>query len=674
MRLLLFMLLCCPLPLLAMPEPAFNQIRQQMLSAAHQDYPNAVALVEQTLQRHASTLNLDQRIRLLYHKAIFQQRTNLLTDALQTLAECKTLSLQSSNPTILYSYHNILAGIFSNSGLYQQALTHYQLALPLAQQLPTIEFVRQTENNLALVLLTLGQFSEAERYFQQFLHYGEQAQRPSISAVALTNLGDLALKRGQPEQAERFHQQALALRLLHKMESSWSWCALTAVAIYQQRWPAAQILSGQCVAQKQGRQDYEQLDAQVQQAAILQGLGQDRAAQQLLQQLLPRSQRAGLLAQQATIWQQLASIYQRLQKSAQALVAIRQYQQVREQQLQQQFSLTLAQHAATLALQAREGEISRLQQQQQLQQQQSDNERRWWQAGSTAGLVVVLLVLVFSGQIRRKNRALADSLQQLEQTRHQLVQSGKQAALGQLVCGMAHQLNTPLGTVLTAESCASEQLAQLSQSYADKKLSGSVFSEYLQNQQQLLTLIRSSSQRAASMVERFKLLSSNAQRSEPQPLAIGSYCHFYLQELLSLQGLSASQIQRSGPDPTLALDPRLLQLILQVLAENSLSHSQRAPADLQLSLTFQLHANQLQLRFCDNGQALDDTLAAKIFDPFFTTHSGHQHLGLGLTIAFNAAQQAGGFLQYDASQQHGCCFILQLPLAVEPAGKSTLKT
>lgn len=645
----------------AMPEASFNQLRNAIINKAHLDFPQAIQDMDSLLKKQASSLTLEQKIRLLYHKAIFQQRSNRINDALQTLADCQTLSLQSNDRSILYSYHNILGGIYQNHGMYQQALAHYQQALPLAKLLPTVEFYYQAGNNLGLVLLSLGQYDEAVSYFRQFLRFGEQQQRDSIIAVGWTNLADVAFKRQNLAEAERLHQQALLLRLQKNMESSWSWCGLTSVAIARREWHRAAILNGECLRLRQGRAEQEKIDAAIMQANILQHMEAGPAAQQLLEAQLPLSQRAQLLPQQAQLWHQLSELYQRRHKPAQALVAIQQYQQVNEQIMARRFNLTVAQASANLALSRREHEIEQLEQQRQHQLQASLAERQFWLVLSVIGSLLISGAIWFSWQIRRKNQALAHSLQQLEQTRHQLVETAKQAALTQLVCGMAHQLNTPLGTIMTATSCADEQLRSIAGSFAQKTLSGSALQEHLDSQQQLLALINTSSQRAATMVERFKLLSASQQRSALQSIALASFCRCYLQDLASLHGLQSQQVQCSGADPTLALDPQLLQLILQLLTENSVMHCQQPLELLRLTVEIEAQPTAVSLHFSDNGPALAPEISQRIFEPFFTTRSGHRHLGLGLTIAFNAAQQMQGYLAYNPAAGH-CSFVLTLPV------------
>ncbi len=574
--------------------------------------------------------------------------------------------MQSKDRSILYSYHNILGGIYQNYGLYQPALSHYQQALPLAKLLPTEEFYYQAGNNLGLVLLSLGQYDEAASYFQRFLQFGEQQQRYSIIAVGWTNLAEVALKRRNFAAAERLHQQALLLRLQKQMDSSWSWCGLTSVAIAQRQWHRAAILNGECLRLRQGRTEQEKIDAAIMQANILQHTEAGPAAQQLLETQLPLSQRAQLLPQQAQLWQQLSLIYQHQRKSAQALVAMQQYQQVNEQMMARRFDLTLAQASANLALSRREHESRQLEQQRQHQLQASQSERQFWLVVSVIGCLLISVALWFSWQIRRKNRALAQSLQQLEQTRHQLVETAKQAALTQLVCGMAHQLNTPLGTIMTATSCADEQLRSITDSFRQKTLSGSALQEHLTGQQQLLALISSSSQRAATMVERFKLLSTSQQRSAMQSVALASFCRLYLQDVVTLHGMQSQQVQCVGADPTLLLDPQLLQLVLQLLTENSVAHCPLPRPQLQLTVQIEQQPQAILLRFSDNGPPLSTAVRQRVFEPFYTTRSGHQHLGLGLTIAFNAAQQLQAYLAYD-EQAQVCSFVLTLPVRQQPA-------
>ena len=648
----------------AMPEPEFEQLRGPLLKGAAANYSQAVLDTDKLLQQHQLKLTLEQQIRLNYHKAIFQDRSNQTETALQTLALCKSLSLESKDRGILYSYHNILAGIFANQGLYQQALTHYQQALPLATLLPNPHFLAQTENNLALVLLKLGQTGEAKAYFQRFYQQGLQTSDASVQAIALNNLGESALQAGEVSAAERYHQQALALRGAHQLEASWSFLNLARVALAQQDAARAVLLARHSLLLRRNRPELEQAEAGLLLVQALMLSGDLTAADQQLQHSLQLAKQiqAHPLLQQG--WQHQAELAMRQQNYAQAVIAMQQAQQAQQQVADQRFNLAVAQQSAELGVTTREIEINRLQQQQQAQHEASlaRQQRLWLLVG--AAVLVLLISLGFSAQIRRKNRALALSLQELERTRQQLIEQRKLAALTHLVSGMAHQLNTPLGTILTAVSCSNEQLQILAKKLAGKQLNLQELQQFISEQQQLMSLAEQSAQRTSALVERFKLISAQRQLPGSDSIELNSYLQQWLQTHLSMQSRPA-ELTISGPLLRGVLDVALLGKVLSALLDNALQHAEPPSGPLQIEV--RLASQQITsgealwlLYFSDNGVGIESEIRDKIFDPFFTTKLGQGNLGLGLNIAYNQLQLIGGSLEY-LPDQPGCCFLIRLP-------------
>ncbi len=645
----------------AMPEADFEKLRGPLLKGAAVNYSQAVLDTDQLLQQHQLHLTLEQQIRLNYHKAIFQQRSNQTEAALNTLTWCKSMSLESRDRTILYSYHNILAGIFSDQGLYQQALTHYQQALPLAALLPNRLFVTQTENNLALVLLKLGQTREATGYFQRFYQHALANGDISAQGVALNNLGEAALQDGEVSAAERYHQQALALRAIHQQEASASFFNLARVAMAQQDYPRALLLARHSLQLRNIRHALEQAESGLLLAQALLHTGDIAAADQQLQQSLQLATELQAYAVQLQAWQLQADLALRQQKYAQAVVAMQQALKAQQQLADQRFSLTLAQQSAEMGVSTREIEIQRLQQQQQAQQAANQARQQQLYGGIAAVLLVLLVSLGFSWQIRRKNRALALSLATLERTRQQLVEQRKLAALTQLVSGMAHQLNTPLGTILTAVSCSREQLQLLLQKLTNKKLNLQELQQFIDEQQQLMTLTEQSAVRTAGLVERFKLISATSAQSGVETQLVLQFAGQWLQSHLALQPREVT-LALEGADLQWRFDTNVLGKVLSALLDNALQHAEPAAGALQirLQLVTESNGNQLLLYFSDNGQGIKPEFLDKIFDPFFTTKLGQGNLGLGLNIAYNQLQAIGGSLEH-LPQSSGCCFLVRLP-------------
>ena len=650
----------------AVPEAEFEQLRASVFSAAKQSSPAAIARIDALLLERQD-LSVAQQIRLRYHKAIYLHRSNQTDAAIAVLAECKSMSRQTAEPNILYSYHNILANIFDDAGIYQQALEHYQHALALTGTLSPL-YLHQTENNLALVLQKLGQLKDAEHYFQRFYQYGLSANNPDVQAVALNNLGDTALVAGQLSQAERYHQQALALRLLHQLPTSWSILNLAKVALRQQDYAKASLLARHSLYLRRNDNELNRLEPQLVLAESLAGQGDLSAADETLQQELRLAARYPASEWLLKGWQLQADLALRQQKPAQAVIAMQQALQVANGQAEHRFALTLAQNASEINLASREAQISALQQQRQLEQAATAaREQRLWLLGGATSLIA-LLSLLFSMQIRSKNRALAQRARELADTRQQLIDAEKLAALTPLVTGVAHQLNTPLGTVLTAVSCSDSQLKALADKLNNKQLNLQDLQHFISEQQQLLQLAQQSTERAADLVSRFKLISAQSQ-SPGETIELPSYLQNLLRHQLMAMQAGDVQLALEGPVCRLSVELPLLSTILQVLTENALQHGRPSSGPLQLQLSWQLcpapptapPADWLQLQFCDNGRGIAAADAARIFDPFYTTGLGQGRLGLGLSIAFNAAQRLGGQLHWQPSAK-GCCFVLTLPL------------
>jgi signal transduction histidine kinase len=229
---------------------------------------------------------------------------------------------------------------------------------------------------------------------------------------------------------------------------------------------------------------------------------------------------------------------------------------------------------------------------------------------------------------------------------------------------MAHQLNTPLGTILTAVSCSNEQLQILAKKLAGKQLNLQELQQFISEQQQLMSLAEQSAQRTSALVERFKLISAQRQLPGSDSIELNSYLQQWLQTHLSMQSRPA-ELTISGPLLRGVLDVALLGKVLSALLDNALQHAEPPSGPLQIVVrlasqqTISGEAMWL-LYFSDNGAGIESEIRDKIFDPFFTTKLGQGNLGLGLNIAYNQLQLIGGSLEY-LPDQPGCCFLIRLP-------------
>lgn len=672
---LLLLLLFFSASVSAMPEDEFGRLRNDIFSVSNQSYIAGIEKIDAVLQQYRYQLTLEQQIRLLYSKAIYQHRTNQTQAALVTLHQCKLLSEESAEQSILYSYHNILAGIFSDFGLYEQALQHYALAVEKANYLNNPLYARQAENNIALILTELGQYDEARQYLERFYQFGVETDNISVQAVALNNQAELALKQGNISLANELHQRALALRQQHNLthELSFSFLGLAKVARATANWLQCADYARQSLLLRQDRNRLDLLEPGLLLVEAQLALQQWSDAQVQLDKLIPLADELRQLDALQQSWQLQANLFEKTGQYSKVSEAWRNSLTAYRQLAQQRYALTVAQNSTELGLSLRNKEISALQQQHIIQQVKNKSLQQQLWGGSAAALIIILLILWFSWILRRKNHLLAANLATLKQTQTQLVEAEKQASLSSLVVGMAHQLNTPLGNCLTAISSSLELQGNLQVKLDNKSLSAKELSAGLQQDQQLLQLAQNNINKAASLVDRYKQIVAQTQESQPQQFDLKTLLQQQLPVLL--QGLQPDhqvQLEISGDNYALLSYPSLITQVLTALLENALLHGDMPAGSARVSVHIVAQTTGVRLSFSDNGKGINADIAKRIFDPMFSTRLGQGHLGLGLNRVFNIMQKLHGSVQWQPQDAAGCTFVLFLPQHIRQADSSSI--
>lgn len=651
----------------AMPEPEFNALRQPLFKIEQQDYQQAIKHVEDLLLRYQSEFTQEQKIRLFYSKAFYLHQSNLTVQALDVLHEAKTQSLTSKDPAILYGYHTILGGIFYDKGLLQSSLENYKQALEKSAFLQDRLYSLQTGNNLARLLIKTQQYPEAQIYLNQFYQYGLQAKEYSLQAMALNNLGELAFARGDIALAGQLHRQALALRSEHQLTIyiPWSFINLARVARAEKDWPTVAILAKRALEMRQEINESEQIEPGLILVEALQQLGKfDDAQQQLTQSLAiaNRLQKFELLMQ---AWQLQANYFRQSKQYELAMQAIIQQLTAQKKLANEQFNLSMAHSVADIRLKSKEAEMQELTRQHQVARvvEEAKRQQLWLMLITT--VIFLFLTLGFILHIRRQSSVLAANLEHLQRTKTQLVAAEKMAALTSLVTGMAHQLNTPLGIVLTAVTGGRDILHRLEQQLDQKTLTSNDLKQGLKENSEMLNLAEQSTIRASELVERFKLISSQFEPNEAEPIAIERYVPQTMQLLISkFQPKINVKVNCEGEPLTIVSYPIEINKILSALTENALKHGLVNQPEPQIDVRWYVHEQQLQIIFSDNGCGIPAENKQRIFDPFFSTSLGQGSLGLGLNIVFNTLLRLNGTIELLAHNQDkpGTGFCITLPL------------
>lgn len=265
--------------------------------------------------------------------------------------------------------------------------------------------------------------------------------------------------------------------------------------------------------------------------------------------------------------------------------------------------------------------------------------------------------------VEARTRALNETLATLKATQKELVQSARLASLGNTVAGVAHELNTPLGVALTAESLMSEDLAQLREGLEMPVPDIAELKAILEQVMEASQLTRLNLERAAQLVKTFKQVAVDRSRAELRSLHVKSYLE---EVILSLSPLTKRlhltvDFLAKSQDPVYVCDAGILAQVLTNLLENSGIHGYHGKGG-RVEIGVYALPTGIQIDVQDFGVGMSEEVAASAFDPFFSTHRQHGGTGLGLHVVHNAIKEGlGGELCLTTQPGKGTCLTLLLP-------------
>ncbi|TJZ78845.1 PAS domain-containing sensor histidine kinase [Chitiniphilus eburneus] len=263
-----------------------------------------------------------------------------------------------------------------------------------------------------------------------------------------------------------------------------------------------------------------------------------------------------------------------------------------------------------------------------------------------------------------RTRELSEANDELKHAMHQLVQSEKLASLGNLVAGIAHELNTPLGNTVTVSSTLRQKVAEFETLLNENRLKRSELGSFVATCTEAAMLIEKSAQRASELISNFKQVAVDTASTRRRDFDLKQTVEEVLSTLRPQFKHSPHQVMTDLPaNVHLQSYPGPLEQIITNLVTNSLTHAfpDGRAGTIRISMA-DVNDNQVQLVYEDDGIGIPDALKRRVFDPFFTTRLGLGGSGLGLYIVYNLVHSVlGGRLELSPGEGAGVRFILTLP-------------
>ncbi len=268
-------------------------------------------------------------------------------------------------------------------------------------------------------------------------------------------------------------------------------------------------------------------------------------------------------------------------------------------------------------------------------------------------------------RVHNRTQELQDSLDTLKRTQNQLIESEKMAALGSLVSGVAHEVNTPLGNAITGSTIIKKETAELLSSMKGGTLKKSSLESSLEHMDETSRLLYKSLNTAAELIKSFKRISVDQSIEQKREFDLVEYVGEIVKTFHNKLKQVPVNVDIVAPK-TLMINsyPGDFAQLLNNFIQNSIIHGfEFKKEDTNITIQLSKKGNMLTFIYSDNGAGMSDEFKTKAFEPFVTTKRNAGGTGLGLNIAYNiVTQKLHGTIKLDTAPNKGVKYTMKIKL------------
>jgi signal transduction histidine kinase len=267
--------------------------------------------------------------------------------------------------------------------------------------------------------------------------------------------------------------------------------------------------------------------------------------------------------------------------------------------------------------------------------------------------------------LKEANNELIQTLEKLHQFQRQMVQNEKMASLGDMVAGVAHEVNTPIGLGVTASTMMLDRLSDMRKAFEDKTLKASSLSKFIAEGEENLHIIYRNLNRAAELILSFKQVAVDQSSENNRVFSFAKLMDEILMSMRPKLKKVNHQINVHCAD-NLVVESKAgpINQIMINLIMNSIIHGFEDVDKGQIDITIEsIDDTKVCIEFKDNGKGIPEHLRKRIFDPFVTTKRGQGGSGLGMHLVYNLVTQAlNGSISVVSEEGQGVDFRIRFPV------------
>lgn len=267
--------------------------------------------------------------------------------------------------------------------------------------------------------------------------------------------------------------------------------------------------------------------------------------------------------------------------------------------------------------------------------------------------------------LKEANSELIQTLEKLHQFQRQMVQNEKMASLGDMVAGVAHEVNTPIGLGVTASTMMLDRLSDMRKAFEDKTLKASSLTKFITEGEENLNIIYRNLNRAAELISSFKQVAVDQSSENNRVFSFAKLIDEILMSMRPKLKKVKHQISVNCED-NLVVESKAgpINQIMINLIMNSIIHGFEDMDKGQININIETVDNtKIRIEFKDNGKGIPEHLRKRIFDPFVTTKRGQGGSGLGMHLVFNLVTQAlNGSISVVSEEGQGVQFRILFPV------------